>query len=171
MQHSREHFALTLRLAGFPEVAEEARRALPDPVEEDQIAAFLAPYGITLDERASGMGGPRWGFTAAGSRWPRRRPGGPAGRAIGRSWAAPEPSIHYDAGSSPKGSSTPCTAQASPGHGNDRATATGWAASHAGAGSAGHRLALRAPARPAAQPRLSGRAGLRRRTPGDRSPG
>jgi len=57
MQYSREHFALTLRRAGFPEVAEEARRALPDPAEEDQIAAFLAPYGITLDEIVSRMGG------------------------------------------------------------------------------------------------------------------
>jgi hypothetical protein len=30
MQYSREHFALTLRRTGFPEVAEEALRVLPD---------------------------------------------------------------------------------------------------------------------------------------------
>ena len=30
---------------------------LPDPVEDDQIAAFLAAYGITLDELVSRMGG------------------------------------------------------------------------------------------------------------------
>jgi len=30
---------------------------LPDPVEGDQIAAFLAPYDITLDELESRMGG------------------------------------------------------------------------------------------------------------------
>ena len=30
---------------------------LPDPVEGDQIGAFLAPYGITLDEIVSRMGG------------------------------------------------------------------------------------------------------------------
>jgi hypothetical protein len=30
---------------------------LPDPVEKDQIAAFLAPYGITLDGLVSRMGG------------------------------------------------------------------------------------------------------------------
>ena len=57
MYYSREHFAVTLRRTGFPEVAEQALRVLPDPVEENQIAAFLAPYGITLDELVSRMGG------------------------------------------------------------------------------------------------------------------
>jgi hypothetical protein len=57
MQYSREHFASTLRRTGFPEAAEEALRVLPDPVEGDQIAAFLAPYGITLDELINRMGG------------------------------------------------------------------------------------------------------------------
>jgi hypothetical protein len=57
VQYSREHFALTLRRTGFPEAAEEAVRVLPDPVDGDQIAAFLAPYGITLDEIVSRMGG------------------------------------------------------------------------------------------------------------------
>ncbi|HEV2257966.1 MAG TPA: hypothetical protein VGS06_32930 [Streptosporangiaceae bacterium] len=56
MHYSREHFALTLRRTGFPEAAEEALRVLPDPVEGDQIGAFLAPYGITLDELVSRMG-------------------------------------------------------------------------------------------------------------------
>ena len=50
MQYSREHFALTLRRTGFPEAAGEALRVLPDPVDDDQIAAFLAPYDITLGE-------------------------------------------------------------------------------------------------------------------------
>jgi hypothetical protein len=57
MQYSRDHFALTLRRTGFPEAAEKALRVLPDPVGPGQIAAFLAPYGITLDELASRMGG------------------------------------------------------------------------------------------------------------------
>jgi hypothetical protein len=57
MQYSREHFALTLRRTGFPQVADEALRTLPDPVDGGQIAAFLAPYGITLDELVSRMGG------------------------------------------------------------------------------------------------------------------
>jgi hypothetical protein len=50
-------FALTLRRTGFPEAAGEALRVLPDPVDDDQIAAFLAPYGITLGELESRMGG------------------------------------------------------------------------------------------------------------------
>ena len=57
MQYSREHLALTLRRTGFPEAAEKALRVLPDPVGGDQIAAFLTPYGITLDELVSRMGG------------------------------------------------------------------------------------------------------------------
>jgi hypothetical protein len=57
MHYSWEHFASTLRRTGFPEVADEALRVLPDPVEGDQIAAFLAPYGITLDELVSRVGG------------------------------------------------------------------------------------------------------------------
>jgi len=57
VRYSREHFVLTLRRTGFPEAAEEALRVLPDPVEAGQIAAFLVPYGITLDELESRMGG------------------------------------------------------------------------------------------------------------------
>ena len=57
MRYSREHLALTLRRTGFPEAAGEALRVLPDPVEADQIGAFLVPYGITLDELESRMGG------------------------------------------------------------------------------------------------------------------
>ena len=57
MQYSRQHFASTLRKTGFPEVADEALRVLPDPVDEDQIAAFLAQPAITLDELISRMGG------------------------------------------------------------------------------------------------------------------
>jgi hypothetical protein len=59
MQYSREHLALTLRRTGFPEVAEDALRILSDPVEGDQIAAFLATSGITLDELVSRMGATR----------------------------------------------------------------------------------------------------------------
>jgi hypothetical protein len=49
--------AAALRRTGFTDVAEEALRVLPDPVEGDQIGAFLAPYSITLDEIVSRMGG------------------------------------------------------------------------------------------------------------------
>jgi hypothetical protein len=39
-----------------PEVADEALRVLPDPVDEDQIVVFLAPHAITMDELASRTG-------------------------------------------------------------------------------------------------------------------
>ncbi len=55
-QYSRQHFASTLRKTGSPEIADEALRVLPDPADEDQIAAFLAPYAITMDELVSRMG-------------------------------------------------------------------------------------------------------------------
>jgi len=57
MQYSREQIASALRKTGFAEAAGEAQRVLPDPVEGDQISAFLAPSGITLDELVSRMGG------------------------------------------------------------------------------------------------------------------
>lgn len=41
---------------GFPEVADEAPRVLPDPAGEDQIAVFLAPHATTTDELASRTG-------------------------------------------------------------------------------------------------------------------
>jgi len=57
---------------GSTVVAEEVLRVLPDPVEGDQIAAFLKPYGVTLDEIICRMGGTTERCTAAGLRWPRR---------------------------------------------------------------------------------------------------
>jgi hypothetical protein len=56
IKYSRQHFASTLRKTGFPEIADEALRVLPDPVDEDQIAAFLEPHAITVDELVSRMG-------------------------------------------------------------------------------------------------------------------
>jgi hypothetical protein len=39
------------------EEADEAARGLPDPVEIERAAEFLAPYGVTRDELISRMGG------------------------------------------------------------------------------------------------------------------
>jgi hypothetical protein len=69
MHYSREHLALTLRRTDFREVAEEALRVLPDPVEGDQIAAFLAPYGIPWTNLSAG-----WAVPPKAGRTP-----GPAG--------------------------------------------------------------------------------------------
>jgi hypothetical protein len=46
-----------LRRAGFFEVADEADRSLPDPVELERGAEFGARYGVTRDELISRMGG------------------------------------------------------------------------------------------------------------------
>ena len=56
MEYSREHIAYILRRAGFTEAADEALRVLPDPGTTEEIAAFVTPYGITLDELLSRLG-------------------------------------------------------------------------------------------------------------------
>jgi hypothetical protein len=57
MQVTRQHVVDILRTAGLPELAEEAHRVLPDPVEYNHAARFLAQYGITKDELISRVGG------------------------------------------------------------------------------------------------------------------
>ena len=54
---TRQHVVDILRIAALPEVAEEASRLLPDPVEYDRAERFLAQYGITKDELISRRGG------------------------------------------------------------------------------------------------------------------
>jgi hypothetical protein len=46
-----------LRRTGFPELAEEALRVLPDPVDLDFAAEVLESYGVTRDELIDRMGG------------------------------------------------------------------------------------------------------------------
>ena len=57
MQVTRQHVVDILRIAGLPELAEEAHRALPDPVEYNHAARFLAQYSISKDELISRLGG------------------------------------------------------------------------------------------------------------------
>jgi hypothetical protein len=57
MQVTRQHVVDILRTARLPELAEEARRALPDPIEYNDAARFLARYGITKDDLISRVGG------------------------------------------------------------------------------------------------------------------
>jgi hypothetical protein len=47
----------TLQVAGLHGLADEVGRVLPDPVEFDRAASFLARYGITADELISRRGG------------------------------------------------------------------------------------------------------------------
>ena len=46
-----------LRRTGYTELADKALRVLPDPVDYDQITAFLRPYGVSKDDIISEMGG------------------------------------------------------------------------------------------------------------------
>jgi hypothetical protein len=57
MQAARQHVVDLLRVAGLPELVEEGRQALPDPVEYTHAERFLAQYGITKDELISRRGG------------------------------------------------------------------------------------------------------------------
>ena len=54
---TRQHVVDILRIAALPDVAEEASRLLPDPVEYVHAERFLAQYGITKDELISRRGG------------------------------------------------------------------------------------------------------------------
>jgi hypothetical protein len=57
MQYSRQEVVATLRRAGFTELADEALRVLPDPVDIDQIQAFSHEHSVTIDDLISEMGG------------------------------------------------------------------------------------------------------------------
>jgi hypothetical protein len=57
MQVARQHVVEILKKAELPEVAEQAGQVLPDPVDYDVAAAFLAGYGISKDELISRVGG------------------------------------------------------------------------------------------------------------------
>jgi hypothetical protein len=57
MQLTRQHVIDVLRKAGLPDMAEDALRALPDPVDSEQAAEWAIPYGINIDELINRMGG------------------------------------------------------------------------------------------------------------------
>jgi hypothetical protein len=57
VQLTRQQVVETLRNAGLPELAEQAKQDLPDPVDSEQVAAWAVPYGINLGELTSRMGG------------------------------------------------------------------------------------------------------------------
>ena len=57
MQYSRQHVIELLRRLGYTELADLARRELPDPVDFDQLTAWGLRNGLTRDELVSRMGG------------------------------------------------------------------------------------------------------------------
>ena len=54
---SKQHVIDVLNRLGHTELAEEASRVLPDPVDIDQLEALGMQYGLTHDDLISEMGG------------------------------------------------------------------------------------------------------------------
>jgi hypothetical protein len=54
---TRQHVVDTFRAAGLPEVADDAQRELPDPVDSEKVAAWAVPYGINMGQLMDRMGG------------------------------------------------------------------------------------------------------------------
>jgi hypothetical protein len=57
LQYSREEVVAIMRRTGYAELADEAERVLPDPVDSDQLEAFARRHGVNRDDMISGMGG------------------------------------------------------------------------------------------------------------------
>jgi hypothetical protein len=57
MQYSRQHVVDLLHRLGRPELADEAARVLPDPVDVDQLSEWSMQHGLTHDDLISQMGG------------------------------------------------------------------------------------------------------------------
>ena len=56
-QFSKQHVIDVLNRLGHTELAEEASRVLPDPVDIGQLEALGMQYGLTYDDLISEMGG------------------------------------------------------------------------------------------------------------------
>jgi hypothetical protein len=56
-QYSRQYVVDMLNRLGYPQLAEEASRDLPDPVDADQVGTWWIQHGLSRDELISRMGG------------------------------------------------------------------------------------------------------------------
>jgi hypothetical protein len=56
-RYSRQHVVDVLHTLQRPDLADEASRDLPDPVDIDQLVPWLVQRGLTRDEMVSRMGG------------------------------------------------------------------------------------------------------------------
>jgi hypothetical protein len=54
---TRQQVVDVLRKAGLQAMADEALRELPDPVDQEQVAAWAVRYGVNMGELISRMGG------------------------------------------------------------------------------------------------------------------
>jgi len=56
-QYSRQHVIDLLNRLGHKQLAEEASRVLPDPVDAEEAAIWGMQHGLTHDDFVSQMGG------------------------------------------------------------------------------------------------------------------
>jgi hypothetical protein len=56
-QYTRQHVIDLLNRLGHTELAREASRVLPDPVDAGQVSAWGMKHGLTYDDLISQMGG------------------------------------------------------------------------------------------------------------------
>jgi hypothetical protein len=56
-QYSRQHVVDELNRLGYKELADEASRELPDPVDINRLVAWCTQHGLSEDEVISRMGG------------------------------------------------------------------------------------------------------------------
>ena len=56
-QYSRQHVIDLLNSLGYTQLAEEASRVLPDPVDADQVSTWGMQHGLSRDDLISQMGG------------------------------------------------------------------------------------------------------------------
>ena len=56
-QYSKQHVLDVLHTLHRPDLADEASRDLPDPVDTDQLVAWMLQHGLSRDEIVSRMGG------------------------------------------------------------------------------------------------------------------
>jgi hypothetical protein len=56
-QYSRQHVVDELNRLGYTELADEASRDLPDPVDVNRIVAWMMQHGLSPDDVISRMGG------------------------------------------------------------------------------------------------------------------
>jgi hypothetical protein len=57
MEYSRREIVTLMRRTGYTELADEAERVLPDPIDSDQLVAFAQAHGLNRDDFINEMGG------------------------------------------------------------------------------------------------------------------
>ena len=57
MQMTKQEVVDMLHRCGYPQLADEASRDLPDPVDLDELREWNSRHGLTRDEMISRMGG------------------------------------------------------------------------------------------------------------------